>query len=190
MTRRMLLITAAGLCLLLTMACNLFSVLLPDEVVYQLFESDHGDVEEQIMTTAFPGSLDEPEEAEPIVEFGGVSADESSSENGNDGLELTPEEALNQGTHHYKITGTTTFTVFNDGTIDDENNTTHEFTQDGVTMTWGVLEPKFYTKSGHNTYTYVDENVEETVRYTATGFEYDQIGSGGVENYFIGTLDE
>ena len=61
--------------LLLTMACNFFDVLLPDDAIYQLFESDHGSIEEQIMTTAFPGSLDgmeedNYEEGEEVILFG------------------------------------------------------------------------------------------------------------------------
>ena len=171
--------------LMLTMACNLFGVLLPDDAIYQLFESDHGSIEGQIMTTAFPGSLDDTEdetseEGEEVVLFEDLQE--------TDDLDLTPEEQLNRGTHTYKITGETNVTLGGDGQFDDEGESTHEFTADGVYFTFGVLEPIFFTKVAPNNYSYEDENVSTALRYTSTGYEYDQIGHMGVENYFICTL--
>jgi hypothetical protein len=185
MNKKRLMVTIAILSLILTMSCNFLSAIGIDDfftTIDSVVYSNDPDPEIQIMETNFPGSLEEPEDPEPVVEFGGVAADGE--------LNLSLEEQVNQGSHHYKVTGETNVTLGGDGVVDDENNASHEFTADGVNYTFDVLAPKFFTKTSPHTYEYTDEYVSETLVYTLFGYEYDSIGHLGAEIHFTCTLDE
>lgn len=177
-----------GSALMLTMACNLLESTLPREWVDAFIDTGDPEYSNPGISSESPDEpdIDEPEDAEEVEEGEAVVVFEDSPESNE--LDLTPEEKLNQGTHHYQINGESTPLLGGDGVVEEERNVGHEFTEDGVYYTFGEMEARFFTKESPNNYSFENENVSITLLYTASGFEHRE--DGNIFLYYDGTLDE
>ena len=99
--------------------------------------------------------------------------DLSTSSSTNPSVQLTPQELINQGTHNYIFTGSTTPMLGNDGTIDDSGICSSDFTSDGVNFQLSDYTVGFLRRIADNQYELVSEaGVRTTLEYTDTGILY------------------
>jgi len=148
--------------LILSLACELLSF------AYQLLENEEAD---QIVPVPYVTSINPVEEitqTEPTLD--------NSLEGRADGIVLSSEEYLNEGTYSYIVTGTVdNIGLGGDGKIKEETVTvTNEFTKDGLYFYLHGSRPRaLYEKVSENSY----ENNDSVYGYSEilfyqNGFEY------------------
>jgi len=156
-----------------TLACN---------VPRSLYEFSRGDVLEE---GDYRTMAEDEEEYDFEVDFNPTEEAPKASEPGGEdaqpaAVEMTPQERVNAGTHHYLIVGSCNNSFVGDnGNISDSGTYTSGFTDDGLELDY-PSPTFFYRRVGVNTYEHrSEEGVLNTLEYTNTGFTFSSVSPTG-----------